>query len=214
MKQRYEKFFAYQLEKPTGLFGRFLMKRFLNKGNQRSNELALKHILETAPLESVLEIGFGGGWLLEALLKASDRAKLVGLDHSTAMVAAARRRFNKLSDRVRIECGRAERLPFPAESFSHVCTVHTAYFWEEPVQVIREMQRVLQPNGILVLGIHSKAKLETQTVTQFNFTFYEPQALVELLAAQGFESIALHSYDPDEWEDNHCIVARKAGTAR
>lgn len=209
MKHWYEKFFAHQLAKPSGAFGRLYMKRFLNRGNLRSNELALKHLREM-PLESVLEIGFGGGWLIGELLKESAGVRVAGLDHSETMVAAARKRFAADSHRVQIQCGRAEQLPFPAESFSHVCSVHTAYFWDEPERVVGEIHRVLRRGGIVVLGIHSKTKLETQPLTRHRFRLYEPQALVDLLNAKGFARVSLHSYDPDEWEDNHCIVARKA----
>jgi len=213
MKHLYEKFFAYQLEKPSGLFGRFYMKRFLNEGNLRSNQLALKHLF-VGKIESVLEIGFGGGWLIGELLKTTgNETRVVGLDHAPAMVKAAQRQFKNYSGRAEFHCGRAEKLPFPSESFSHVCSVHTVYFWEDADRVMSELYRVMRPGGVLLLGLHSKAKLETQSVTQYNFKFYEPQSVVDRLAAHGFTDITLNSYDPDEWEDNHCIVAIKPAKA-
>jgi ubiquinone/menaquinone biosynthesis C-methylase UbiE len=207
MRRLYERFFAHQLEKPSGLFGRLYMKPFLNRGNLRSNELALKHI-QVGTLDSVLEIGFGGGWLLTELLKLPWK-RVAGIDHSKAMVAAAR---SVLKDKAELHHAKAEELPFPSGTFSHVITVHTAYFWKNPTRVAQEIFRVLKPGGTAVLAIHSKAKLETQTLTQYNFTFYEPQALIALLRSAGFEDISLASSAPDEWEDNHCITARKSAS--
>jgi len=207
MNKLYEKFFAYQLGKPTGLFGRLYMKRFLNEGNQRSNELALKH-LGIRPSDRVLEIGFGGGWLIRQIAKLASPGKVVGLDHSKTMVEAARREFRNESN-LEFLCGNAESLPFESGSFTHVGTVHTIYFWKDPKRVLEEIYRVLKPGGTLVLGLHSKAKLETQPLTRHNFTLYEPRDVVALLTDSSFQNVTVHSYDPDEWEDVHCLVASK-----
>lgn len=208
MKHLYEKFFARQLGKPTGLFGRFYMKRFLNTGNQRSNALALKH-LQVQPSDCILEIGFGGGWLIQQLSDIAVEGRVVGLDHSQEMVESARRKFRDRGNRVEFSLGSAESLPFESQSFSRVCTVHSLYFWRDPKRVISEIYRVLRPGGTLVIGIHSKAKLKTQPLTRHNFTLYDPDEVVALLSGARFEHVALHSYDPDAWEDNHCIVARR-----
>jgi len=208
LKHFYEQFFARQLGKPLGLFGRFFMKRFLNKGNQRSNELALGH-LELLPSHHVLEIGFGGGWLIQRLSKIVTEGKIVGLDHSKTMVEAARRSFRGLGDRVEFVCGNAEKLPFEPQCFARVCTVHALYFWKDPKRVFEEIYRVLQPGGTLVIGLHSKAKLETQSVTRHGFTLYEPAEVIALLSGCSFGNITLYSYDAGAWEDNHCIVAQR-----
>src|SRR5688572_4745774 len=122
MKQFFEKFFARQLGKPTGFFGRFLMKRLLNTGNRRSNELALKH-LKILPSDRVLEIGFGGGWLIRRLAELASEGKVVGLDHSQTMVESARREFRNNSKNLEFVCGSAENLPFESGSFTRVCSV-------------------------------------------------------------------------------------------
>ena len=208
MKQFYEKFFARQLGKPTGLFGRLYMKQFLNTGNQRSNELALKH-LQMLPSDRVLEIGFGGGWLIQRLAEFATQGKVVGLDHSKSMVKSARRQFRHHDNKIEFLYGSAENLPFQSQSFSRVCTVHTIYFWKDPKRVVGEIYRVLQPGGTVVIGLHSKAKLETQSLTRHTFMLYKPHDVVELLSSCSFENVTLHSYDLDEWEDNHCIVAHR-----
>lgn len=208
MKQFYEKFFASQLGKPTGLFGRFYMRRFLKTGNQRSNELALKH-LNLGSADRILEIGFGGGWLLQQLVEIATEGKVVGLDHSKTMVKTAQREFRHHANQPELFCGSADQLPFASQSFTHVCAVHALYFWKDPKQVLREIYRVLQPGGTAVIGIHSKSKLETQPLTRHGFTLYDPQAVAELISDCSFQNATIHSYDPDEWEDVHIIVAQK-----
>lgn len=207
MKRLYERFFAHQLAKPSGLFGRFYMKSFLNRENLRSNQFALKH-LQRGKMDVVLEIGFGGGWLIKELLKLPNK-KVIGLDHSKTIVDAARSQVKGKGKQVEFHQGSAESLPFSDNTFSHVVTVHTAYFWKDPQQVAKELYRVLKPEGVVVVGIASKAKLETLPFTKEIFTLYHPQQLVELLQGAGFIDVALASYDPDAAEDSHCISAVK-----
>lgn len=208
MKQFYEKYFAGQLGKPTGLFGRFYMQKFLSVGNQRSNELALKH-LDISGSSRVLEIGFGGGWLLQQLVDATPEGKVVGLDHSKTMVASARRAFRNHPFKPELVFGSADQLPFESKCFTHVVAVHALYFWKDPKRILREIYQVLKPGGTLVIGIHAKAKLETQPLTRHGFTLYTPEDVIELLTSCSFQNVKLYSYDPDEWEDNHIIVAHR-----
>jgi arsenite methyltransferase len=61
------RFLAQQLSHPTGLGGRII--RFLmNRGNAGMNAFAVQQ-LELRPSDRVLEIGFGGGVALPALIE-------------------------------------------------------------------------------------------------------------------------------------------------
>lgn len=99
----------------------------------------------------VLDLGCGDGLLLEHLARSEGR-RLAGVDLSPESLALARRRPS-LSE-VRLEEGRAQRLPFDDDSFD-ACVSHMALMLMAEIdQVAAEVARVLSPGGVLacVLG--------------------------------------------------------------
>lgn len=107
------KFLARQLGKPTGLFGWLIMGNLLNLGNTEINELVLQS-LDPNPDDRVLEIGFGGGYLLEKLIKRVSSGCVTGIDLSPEMVSAARFKFRSAVSKgiCCLQVGCVESLPF------------------------------------------------------------------------------------------------------
>ena len=62
------RFLAKKLGHPSGIFGRLLMK-LLNKGNAGMNDFTFQQ-LDLLSGDAVLEIGFGGGYLLEKIIQS------------------------------------------------------------------------------------------------------------------------------------------------
>jgi SAM-dependent methyltransferase len=93
----------------------------------------------------VLDLGCGKGRFARVL--AARGARVVGLDVSAAMLAAAGRAG---LDRV---LGSARRLPFPAGSFDAAIAVEVFEHLEPPAidDACRELVRVLRPGGLFVL---------------------------------------------------------------
>ena len=85
--------------------------------------------LQLAPSDRVLEIGFGGGSTLAALLNTA--AFVAGVDRSRDVISWAKRHFAKAieSGRAEFRQGNVESLPFNEAAFDKVCTVNTVYFW-------------------------------------------------------------------------------------
>ena len=136
---------------PQGPLG-WLAARLMVFGNRAMNELAVA-ALGVKQGESVLEIGFGPGDLLERLAKGSGAGVVAGIDPSRAMAGGARRRLRRQIEAglVRIDEGRSSAMPYQDGSFDRVLTVNTIYFWEQPPADVREIRRVLKPGGLLVL---------------------------------------------------------------
>lgn len=98
----------------------------------------------------VLDAGCGDGTLICAA--ASQGAEVTGIDPDPAMLAAARSRVSRAGLQATYLDGRVERLPFPDASFDVVASITVLCFVPDAAGAVREMARVLRPNGRLVLG--------------------------------------------------------------
>jgi len=102
----------------------------------------------TANPKSILDLGCGNGNVLEKIKLKSD-ADLYGLDLSENMIELAK---EKLGTRVELKVGDAEQLPYDDNQFDVIICNASFHHYPNPDQVLREIRRVLKPNGTLVLG--------------------------------------------------------------
>ena len=84
-------FLAKQLGYPSGIFGRLLMK-LLNKGNANMNDFTFQQ-LDLQSKDAVLEIGFGGGYLLEKIINSQIPRRIVGIDPQIDVVNMGKKKF-------------------------------------------------------------------------------------------------------------------------
>lgn len=180
---------AQQLGDPSGWFGRLLL-RLLNRQNAPMNDLVLQS-LQGRSMDSLLEIGFGGGDLLHKILTTKMPALVVGIERSPEAVALCQQRFPSFitTGKLKLLVAEAASLPFPAAQFHQICTVNTLYFWSDASQVIKECHRVLHSGGRLVLGYTSKTYLEQKKLDQHGFITYEVAEVEALLKNAGFVDI-------------------------
>lgn len=191
------KFVAEQLSLPRGLAG-WLTRTLVNRGNARLNDYALAQ-LGVTQRDNILELGFGGGVLLPRLLKAA--AFVQGIDRSSDVVAAARRRFsaNVRSGEARFDEGSVEAIPLPDASIDKAITVHTVYFWPTLDVGMVEFARVLRPGGRLVIGFLPKEHMDTMNMPREIFTPRQPDDIVRALRRSGFADIELRRPDAARW---------------
>ncbi len=102
---------------------------------------------EATPGATIAELGFGSGWLLDAIAPAFASSRIVGLDLSPVMARAAQ---EKHGESVAIMTGDVERLPFRALSLDAIVTCWTLYFMRDIDSAIDGMKRCLRPGGIFV----------------------------------------------------------------
>jgi SAM-dependent methyltransferase len=109
--------------------------------------------LDLRPDDELLDVGCGSAVLLAK--QASHVRYVAGLDASEIQVGMARKR---LADRIaagtaEIVLGDAMALPWKDGRFSVVCSLNCLKFVPDPAKALREMHRVLQAGGRLVLTI-------------------------------------------------------------
>jgi SAM-dependent methyltransferase len=99
--------------------------------------------------QRVLDIACGTGVLAREAAGRVGAASVCGLDRNPAMLEVARR----VQPEVEWRLGRAEELPFDAESFDVVVSQFGLMFFDDPVLALREMRRVLRPGGQLAVAV-------------------------------------------------------------
>jgi ubiquinone/menaquinone biosynthesis C-methylase UbiE len=195
------KILSRQLRKPEGFFGKFIGNRMA-----RRNEFAsvwTVSLLNIAPEDHILEIGFGPGVGIEQSSGKAVKGLVAGIDYSETMIEAARKR-NSLAikeNRVDLRLGNVASLPFGDNSFDKAYSIHCIYFWSKPAECLKELFRVLKPEGILAITIYPKEKwTKKRTPSADIFTLYNGNEVKELLLIAGFNNIRIEtSSNPDKF---------------
>jgi SAM-dependent methyltransferase len=206
-------FFADQLRNPSGVFGRVVMSRFFDRSSKAINQLTMRS-LALAPADRVLEVGFGAGDLIAHMAPVVREGSVAGVDVSPDMVAVGAKRLASLvkAGRVELRCAGAEALPYEDGRFTKACTVNTVYFWPEPAVALKELSRVLDPGGTLVVGFSPAEAMRRmpKRLTEHGFSLYEPDEMRRLLEDAGFGGVEMVPGHGPRGEFI-CAVAAKRG---
>lgn len=110
-----------------------------------------------APGTELCEIGCGPGVLADLLAQRHPQLRMHLVDPSPVMRSQAAHRCQpwSIAGRVDICAGTADRLPLQDASCDTVVAVNTVVMWPDLAAGLREVQRVLRPDGRLVLSWHS-----------------------------------------------------------
>ena len=194
---------ARQFARPRGLSGRWLIAPWLNRISGPINRLTLTD-LQVGPDDDVLEVGFGGGALLEMLLAAT-RGRVIGVDLSEEMVRRAQLRFRR-EPRVTILAGSVEKLPLDDASVDRACSVNNVYFWSDPKTAIAELARVVRPGGRVAIAFEPPEELRKWPGHRYGFRLHPPSKIFLLMRQAGFVRIREsegRGRNPDRF---HCLT--------
>jgi len=113
-------------------------------------------LLQIASNDSVLEVGFGPGVLINHLSKLAPAGRIAGIDPSVEMVEQARARNIIAIQRggVELRCGSVERLPFEGNTFDKVLAINSMHVWPDAVAGLREIRRVTNSGAKIALGFN------------------------------------------------------------
>ncbi len=163
--------------------------------------------------DRLLDIGCGTGALLEAIEKRYPDAILAGVDPTREMLDIAGKR---LSNKVHIEQGWAEKLPFEDETFDIVVCCSMFHYIREPMVALNEIMRVLKPAGRLVItdwcGDYMICKIYDLFLRVFNkahFKTYGKRACHKLLFLSECYDIKVERYKINWFWGMMTATARK-----
>lgn len=198
------KMMARQLGNPSGLIGRFL-GRMWNKRNSTLNDVAYDALSLTAA-DRVLEVGFGGGYLLGRMSRIVTTGQISGVDISAAMVSACQQRYAGLMD---LRIGTAEQLPFPDAHFTTAVSVNSIFYWTDAAQAMSELARVLMKGGRLILCFTDERSLQQKDFAHHGLKLFTGESARQLLEAAQFSAIRLAQHT-DQHRRFWCVTASRA----
>lgn len=188
-----------------------LAKEYDNETTRFWDEFPREFVSRFANLSSGLVLDIGAGPGRDAELLRSVGKTVVCFDASKTMVEMCKA---KGFDAV---VGDFNHLPFKDGVFSGVWAytslIHVPRY--EAERALKEIKRVLVPQGILMLGLIEGAGeeyKETAGVTAPRwFSYYSEHDAVDLVEDQGFETISHERYKPGANTAYLHIIARKKG---
>ena len=185
---------ARQLGKPEGEIGR-AVGEYMSRHNAAVSAAAWRR-LDLEAGDRVLEVGFGNGQLIPALLALAPGLAYTGIEISETMLAEAAAFVRGLAEAPRIELQLAsvEAMPFGAGAFDRAVSVNTIYFLPEPERALGELHRMLRPEGVLVLAGITPEAAAGLPIVQHGFRIYDRDRLTEMHRRAGFRSIDIEIY--------------------
>ncbi len=149
-------------------------------------------------LGAVLDIGCGTGALLLRLTTECPDAPLTGVDASPEMLDIAR---SRLPPTVELHQSWAEGLPFGDLTFDTVISCNMFHYIRNPEVALREMLRVLRPQGTLIITdwcddyiVCKICDLYLRLFDPSHFRMYGISTCRRLLQSTQAEAISIETY--------------------
>ncbi len=108
----------------------------------------------------ILEIGIGTG-LNIPYYQTSKVEKIIGLDPALQMHSLAIKRMKRAKISIELIGLSAEKIPLPDASFDSIVVTYSLCTIPDPLAALKEMHRLLAPNGKLLFCEHGRAPDES-----------------------------------------------------
>ena len=154
LKERIFTALRAQFARPSGFGGRAAGLLMAHRSSNRKRNAWAVSLLDVAPNDRVLEIGFGPGLAIRDLSRFAHEGYVCGLDHSDVMLRQARKRN---ADGIRrgvvdLRLGSVDALPVFDEPFDKILAVNAALFWNEPDARLQALGRLLRRGGLIAVA--------------------------------------------------------------
>ena len=185
--------------KPSGWLGKLMYRKPV--GHYGFFRVAIEK-LRLQPEDVFLEVGCGGGILLDMALQTVQQA--CGIDHSPDMVELARQKNTQVLSEGRAEIvqGNVQVLPWDDNHFTCAAGVEMLYFVEDPMLALQGLYRVLRPDGRLVFvtaapPVSALSRLLSAPWLK-HLRFHSDDELASMLKGAGFQTVQVQRLDRSE----------------
>lgn len=200
-----------QFRRPTGRRGRFVAA-LMNRGHKPLTSWGLTHV-NIDPNYVILDVGCGGGKTVNHLANRAPRGKVFGIDYSADMVEYSKKVNKKLiaENRVQIVEASVEKMGFSDDFFDLVTAIETYYFWSSFSDAVKEIRRVLKPNGQFLMvnemvedGVYDVKYVKT--IEKAHVRLIPLNETKNTLEAVGFEDVQIFTKAGSPW---NAVLAKK-----
>jgi ubiquinone/menaquinone biosynthesis C-methylase UbiE len=195
------------------------------------NQAFVEEAIALAPEQAtVLDVGTGPARIPILLCQRRPQWTVTGIDLSETMLKLGASHVAKaeLGDRIRLDYADAKQLPYPDNSFDLVISNSIIHHLPDPLPGLREMRRVLKPEGGLFLRDlvrpinpervgHLVAQLgadydphQTQLFRDSLCAAFTLSEIAEMLEKSGFSGISPYLSSERHWTVQHPLPGKFA----
>jgi ubiquinone/menaquinone biosynthesis C-methylase UbiE len=172
-----------------------------NKGKHaRSLYESVINKLDELSFNNLLDVGCGTGNLL-SLINTRYDVQIAGVDLTPKMLNIAR---IKLGDDADLKVADSEDLPFEDNKFDMVICTDSFHHYPHPENVLKEIRRVLEPDGMIIIADpYTPAPLRQMVNLYFKLSrsgdvkVYSKSDIYKLLENTGFKSVKYEQTGPN-----------------
>ncbi|HOW57208.1 MAG TPA: class I SAM-dependent methyltransferase [Smithellaceae bacterium] len=196
--------FVKQCRKPSGRFGKFVA-RAMNFGHTGIRRWGLSHT-SINPDAIILDIGCGGGKTVQEMALRTPDGKVYGIDYSEDMVQLSKKvnEFFIKKGLVEVRYGTVSSMPFADNTFDLVTAFESYYFWPNLIDDLKEIKRVLKPDGTLIIAneVYKDDKFEkrnTKWAKLIDMQLHTPDEYKEFLSEAGYRFVEIDKISQKNW---------------
>jgi ubiquinone/menaquinone biosynthesis C-methylase UbiE len=176
----------------------------------RMNGKQYQAVLDNANIQStdtVLDIGFGNGYLIKKLSKCHPK-QICGVEISQDMLSrVTKKNRQRISDgNLDLRLADVQKLPFDSAMFDKVCTVNTFYFWKDVDSCFSEIKRTLKSDGVFINAVYTKEWLDNWIYTRYGFSKYSVEQITEITEKNGLKVVTVIEIQAKK---SLCIISKK-----
>ncbi len=204
MINKFIKFVGNNFGNPSGIVGK-LFTKLMNIMNQKQYKAVLEN-LNLEPNDTLLDIGFGNGYLINKLLKNNIPIKIFGIEISNDMINNVSKKYKQFIENgyLKLCLENIENTSFNNETFDKIYTINTIYFWNDLEKCFSEIKRILKPNGIFLNAIYTKEYLDKIIYTKYGFNKFSLEDIIKVSEKNGMKIIKVVEIKKKK---AYCVIA-------
>lgn len=145
--------------------------------------------------KAAADIGAGTGFITEGLIRRG--IKVIAIDQSEKMLTEMRRKFSGIED-IEYQKGEVESLSLSDATVDYVFANMCLHHVESPLRAIKEMVRILKPEGKLIITDLDRHNFEFLRVEQHNrWMGFKQDEIGQWFSEAGLHNVRVESVGED-----------------